>query len=328
MTEPDQPIVPGTPPQAGTAICPHVSALSPLSPPTGDGSIGHRTLGAVHLDPVVTVVAHDGDRSAGLTKLAEGALLLVDAAKAFELGMHTVGCILVGKAAAATCEGARLLRVDGSAFDVLYGAPRGWRLPPGEPLSHTEVIPGNVDAMLAELTRLRRENAQLSQVSFDGARAAQLRVQELNAQVAVLHARVDVAERAMAEETRRAAAMQHERDEYAVDNEAWRSEALRLRARVNVEASDVEQSGVTWAHVTGWLSARGWAAGRGRGLAYNDGGPFCHWKSAEGWHVCVFANESPGCVADAIGLLARIYKRPGLDILDEMAAIGRGEVGL
>jgi hypothetical protein len=109
MTEPDQPIVPGTPPQGGAAICPHVSALCP---PTGAGSIGHRTLGAVHLDPVVTVVAPDGDRSAGLGKLAEGALLLVDAAKAFELGAHTVGAILVGKAAEATSEGARLLGVE------------------------------------------------------------------------------------------------------------------------------------------------------------------------------------------------------------------------
>jgi hypothetical protein len=27
MTEPDQPIVPGTPPQGVAAICPHVSAL-------------------------------------------------------------------------------------------------------------------------------------------------------------------------------------------------------------------------------------------------------------------------------------------------------------
>jgi hypothetical protein len=63
--------------------------------------------------------------------------------------------------------------------------------PPGEPLGHTEVIPGNVDSMLAELTRLRRENAQLSRVSFDGARRAQLRVQELNAQVEVLRAELD-----------------------------------------------------------------------------------------------------------------------------------------
>jgi hypothetical protein len=130
MTEPDQPIMPGTPPKGDSAMCPHVSALSP---PTGAGSIGHRTLGAVHLDPVVHPVALDGDRSRseGMAKLAEGALLLVDAAKAFELGMHTVGCILVGRATQATAEGARLLgAVVGpepyACADCRHGQREGW----------------------------------------------------------------------------------------------------------------------------------------------------------------------------------------------------------
>jgi hypothetical protein len=100
-----------------------------------------------------------------------------------------------------------------------------------------------------------------------------------------------------------------------------RAEIARLRARVRVEAEDVERAGVTWAHVTNWLSARDWAPTRGRGLAYNDGGTFCHWKSARG-HVSVFENESPGCVAAAVCTLAGLYRRPGLDILDEMAAGG------
>ncbi len=66
------------------------------------------------------------DRIAGLGKLAEGALLLVDAAKAFELGMRTTGAILVGRAAEATSEGVRLLGVSAIVTGVDLASGPDW----------------------------------------------------------------------------------------------------------------------------------------------------------------------------------------------------------
>jgi hypothetical protein len=106
------------------------------------------------------------DRREGLTKLAEGALLLVDAAKAFELGMHTTGSILVGRATEAVCEGARLLgvavptegtaqRQRAGAFDhspqfvtLLDGtlAPEGWSDHRAGPQPGSETVRAFVEA--------------------------------------------------------------------------------------------------------------------------------------------------------------------------------------
>lgn len=97
----------------------------------------------------------------------------------------------------------------------------------------------------------------------------------------------------------RAAKAENERDEL-------RREVTRLRARVRVVAKDVERAGVTLAHVHAWERANGQqtsvvnkrvderalARGRGHGL------------------LAQFVRDN-----------ARKSKRPGLDILGEMAAM-------
>jgi hypothetical protein len=76
-----------------------------------------------------------------------------------------------------------------------------------------------------------------------------------------------------------------------------RAEAARLRARVRVEAEDVERAGVTRAHAIAW-------AGQHEGVCnlFND-------------------SEAPWVIASRIQIAASFYNRPGLDILDEMAAM-------
>ena len=83
------------------------------------------------------------------------------------------------------------------------------------------------------------------------------------------------------------------------------------RARVDVTEDDVKRV---------WLAQEGWAGQRGRGLPYNDGGSFCHWKRDRAT-VCVFEHESAACIAGCIQSLAGVYERAPLDILDEMAAM-------
>ena len=121
--------------------------------------------------------------------------------------------------------------------------------------------------------------------------------------------------------------------ERLADRDHWEVEATRWRARCPVAAEDVERAEVTWAHVTAWLEANGWARPTdGRfGLPHDAGGPFVHWaRRRTGWVaadvVCVYAeNYAPG-IARAVAAVARHHERVGHDILDEMAAI-RIEVG-
>lgn len=89
------------------------------------------------------------------------------------------------------------------------------------------------------------------------------------------------------------------------------AEIRRLRARVRVEAIDVEQAGVTRAHVEAWLQANGWSR--------TD----CRTRSASAWRNAalrrtVFLHDDPGL------LLAAIPARGKSDlwrVLDEMAAM-------
>jgi hypothetical protein len=153
-----------------------------------------------------------------------------------------------------------------------------------------------------------------------------LRLLHATREVARLRARVDEAEAAMAEETRRASAMQHERDEYAADNELWRSEALRLRARVRVEAEDVERAGVTRLHVDAWLRANGWTPTTETGWkGFSDGTTTGTqtWRPApyDPRGVSVEDRERLVGTADNVRTMAYHFNRPGLDILDEMAAM-------
>lgn len=100
-----------------------------------------------------------------------------------------------------------------------------------------------------------------------------------------------------------------------VENEAaaLRREVVRLRARVRVEAEDVERAGVTRAQVEAWLrmSPRWESSTNGA----------WHWKPANGG---VFTTLSDGKrsdeLADDVHWLAKREQRSGLDILEEMAA--------
>lgn len=100
-----------------------------------------------------------------------------------------------------------------------------------------------------------------------------------------------------------------------------REEIARLRARVRVEAADVERAGVTRAHVEAWLRANGWQPSSGI-MAKTSEGPFTNWQIGAGrdqrW-VSVF--DSATRIAQVIGSVADVHGRVHLDILDEMAAI-------
>lgn len=82
-------------------------------------------------------------------------------------------------------------------------------------------------------------------------------------------------------------------DRLLARTETLEAEVARLRARVRVEAEDVERAGVTWLHAETWKLQRGrtWARGR---------------------HVTI---------EFVVNIMAESEGRPGLDILDEMAAM-------
>jgi hypothetical protein len=133
-------------------------------------------------------------------------------------------------------------------------------------------------------------------------------------------------------EAERDDAMQHRgwleqrRREDGEQLDALRAEVARLRARVRVEAEDVERAGAMWGRVVSWLLANGWEQQKGRGLAHHAGGSFVHWKrKVQRWVaadvVCVYEHEHGESIANTVNSLARHHGRPGLDILDEMAAI-------
>jgi hypothetical protein len=96
------------------------------------------------------------------------------------------------------------------------------------------------------------------------------------------------------------------------ENERLRAEVARLRARVRVEADDVERLGLTRAHVEAWLRMNPrWES--------STSGAW-HWKPANGG---VFTTLSDGKrsdeLADDVHWLAKREQRSGLDILEEMA---------
>lgn len=101
------------------------------------------------------------------------------------------------------------------------------------------------------------------------------------------------------------------------------AEATRLRARVRVEAEDVERAGVTHEHAEAWLTAQNWVCERGQ-----DGSLVCERGDA----AILIADTIPwrehASIADGINALVRHYStgipelhKCGLDILDEMAAM-------
>lgn len=96
--------------------------------------------------------------------------------------------------------------------------------------------------------------------------------------------------------------------------ERLRDEVARLRARVRVEAQDVERAGVTREHVEAWLLAnRRWESGP-NGLWI--------WKPSNGGAFTTLTDDKrPDELAYAVQWFASREHRPGLDILDEMAAM-------
>jgi hypothetical protein len=125
------------------------------------------------------------------------------------------------------------------------------------------------------------------------------------------------------DEARADVADQREKADARVDRLAdeWRTESIRLqagvtrlRARVRVEAEDVERAGVTRAHIEAWLRAnRRWEAGQ-NGV--------WHWKPSNGGAFTTLSNGARSDeLADDVHWLAQREQRPGLDLLDEMAAM-------
>jgi hypothetical protein len=94
----------------------------------------------------------------------------------------------------------------------------------------------------------------------------------------------------------------------ALDAEA---EVARLRARVRVGAEDVERAGVTRKHVEAWLRAHGWTERK----------PDVWRRDEPASALFIIRGDHPGQVADATHAAAWHHGRPGLDVLDEMAAM-------
>lgn len=135
--------------------------------------------------------------------------------------------------------------------------------------------------------------------------------------VASLRTRVREAETAMAEETRLREEMQHERDENAAQWMAWRDEALRLRARVRVNKQDAAASGIAPAQAVAWASAHGWP------IRLSTPTVTIVSNSIVSVRIPLLADavDYHACLASAVRELADAEGRPGLDILDEMAAM-------
>jgi len=92
------------------------------------------------------------------------------------------------------------------------------------------------------------------------------------------------------------------------------AEVARLRARVRVEVEDVERAGVTRAHVEAWLHANPRWESRPNGVWI--------WKPSNGGAFTTLTDDKrPDELANAVQWFASREQRPGLDILDEMAAI-------
>jgi hypothetical protein len=138
--------------------------------------------------------------------------------------------------------------------------------------------------------------------------------------------RPDLTIETVTREASRADAAERERDEARAEKAAawqahareWtraeglRAEVARLRARIRVEAEDVVRARVTRAHDEAWLAANGWET-----LTHEDG--WLSFVAPDGPHVDVHLRDWSS--AQAVGALARLTRRAGLDILDEMAAV-------
>jgi hypothetical protein len=105
--------------------------------------------------------------------------------------------------------------------------------------------------------------------------------------------------------------------------EMLKTEVARLRSRVRVEADDVERIGVTRVQLVAWLGANGWAPSANERGWCSALGNRQLWRCVprDGRGVDVHCVGSPFAIACSVRTLASHFGRPGLDILDEMAAI-------
>jgi hypothetical protein len=131
-----------------------------------------------------------------------------------------------------------------------------------------------------------------------------------------LRSRAEKAEAELAEQRENTAArVDRLADEWRVETGRLQAEVARLRARVSVEAEDVERVGLTQAHVEAWLLANGW---RKTKREYSDG--TTNWIRGDGGYS-VLACSDADVIAHVAQTAALIHERPGLTILDEMAAM-------
>ena len=154
------------------------------------------------------------------------------------------------------------------------------------------------------------------QARHAGLRALQLAVQDVTR---ALTARMDPELDAYADLLVQASARASEPAHYF--GAAWESfdavkaEVSRLRARVRVEASDVERVGLTLAHVDAWLQARGWSPASTFGY-----GSVARWTHPGHKRHLQCTSTTPAALATAVCCAVDRLdrRRPGLDVLDEM----------
>jgi hypothetical protein len=87
-----------------------------------------------------------------------------------------------------------------------------------------------------------------------------------------------------------------------------------MRARVPTRASDLDETGVTAAHVEAWLRWKGWtfAGIASDGMAEYRCAGETHWLHSE---------AVPLCSPSVVNRIADVTKHPPLDILEEMAGM-------
>lgn len=101
------------------------------------------------------------------------------------------------------------------------------------------------------------------------------------------------------------------------------SQVSRLRARLRVEAEDVERAGVTDAHAMRYVLAHGWTHGH----RYRRGEVDIVVMCLDGEPIAALRehgepnNEARASIAFIVGRLAKHENRSPWDILDEMAAM-------
>jgi hypothetical protein len=137
-----------------------------------------------------------------------------------------------------------------------------------------------------------------------------------------LRSRAERAEAELAEQRESAAArVDRLADEWRVETARLQAEVSRLRARVQVEAEDVERVGLVDAAALRYVFARGWTPGH----RYRRSGVGLVIVCADNEPISTLAEFddeacSAGSIAFIVGTLARKLSRSPWTVLEEMAA--------